>query len=228
MAHTIPFFREPFTPKTIQGNAESDVPVVFFLSSAGGPDLARIKSILYASINLTHEANWTPEVARNVASAFASGSDLFVSTVEKIQGLTVPAALARKVGLDVDAKAKDDTEIPVTTGTAFARVARYSPLLAFEVAMEISRITKDEQIDPRLFPSLTTSPETPAGTSGNAPSVRNARARRGTADGPTTPAGSVTTSERHGSSPGPSAPPTGRSRKATEAAGSSHQTPNGG
>lgn len=183
---TIPFTQhQGYRPKSIIGNATSDAPVEFDLIMADGPNQARVKSLIQATTGLTLDlAQWTPEIQRNVVSALAQCSELFIGTVGAIRNFKAPAQLCRMVAIKVDDKAKDDDEIPIDTGVKFSRVATYIPILALELAFEISSITNKAQIDPRFFELPPGSPASVASPNGTARAVRPRSKRPGTVASP--------------------------------------------
>jgi hypothetical protein len=196
MSYTVPFTETEYTPHSIPGNLEADAPVRFYLSAAGGPDLARLKSILYASGGLSSETDWSAALQRDVAAAFAHGAELFTNTVDRIEGMTVPAAMAIKAGiLQADPTRPIDRQAPIVidTGAKFARVCGWLTVLAFEVAMKIAELSREVDADTRFFGSSTTSPKTPATASGSAPGARKPRGPRAiAASGTTTGHGGAT------------------------------------
>jgi hypothetical protein len=184
MPFTIPFHRLPgFRPKTsIPGNDISDAPVTFDLSMAAGPDHARLKSLLSATAGLASPLQqWTPDVQRAVTEALRSSSQLFVDTVDKIVGLSVPAVLARRLSLVVDASRKDDDPVPIESGHAFARVAPYFPALALEIGFEIMSLTVKGAVDPRFFDSRSALPASGAKPNGSATPAQTPSAADATA-----------------------------------------------
>lgn len=189
MAHEIPLTRSPYKvdDAIIPGNSTSETPVIFHLSPAGGADLARIKSIVVATLGLTHDALWNADTQKTVAAAFQSAPNLFNDTVEEIEHLSVPCWMAKKKLLipnDKHKDFKDDAQFPITTGVQFSIICGYVPGMAFVVAMEIAKLSKAaEEMDARFFGR-------PSGSSGattrdqKGSSVRRApkpRAKRGTA-----------------------------------------------
>lgn len=186
MSYTVPFTEEQYIPHSIPGNREADRPVRFYLSAAGGPDLARLKSILYASGGLSSETDWTAELQRDVAAAFTHGAEVFVNTVDAIEGLTVPAGMAIKAGIlnhDTKGGAPIDRQAPIAidTGAKFARVCGWLTVLALEVALQIAKLSREVDADTRFFGSSITSQRTPAPPSGSAPSAAKRRGSRATA-----------------------------------------------
>jgi hypothetical protein len=184
MSHEIPFRQAKFQPPdaVLKGNSTSPTPVVFHLSPAGGADLARIKSIIVATIGLTSMGDWSPETQQSVISSFTSGESLYDRTVDLIENLTIPAPLARKVGIPVDPPTLE--KVPVTTGAQFTKIAGYVSSLALLVAFEIAKLSRElDELDPRFFeqPSGSISPATPARTSGTAGRVGRRRGKRATA-----------------------------------------------
>ncbi len=184
MSYSVPFTEELYVPHSIPGNREADTPVRFYLSAAGGPDLARLRSILYASGGISNEVEWSATLQRDVAAAFVHGADLFVNTVDAIEGLTVPAAMALKAGIiQADPARPIDRQAPIMidTGAKFARVCGWLTILAFEVALKIAELSREVDADTRFFGSSTTSPKMPAASSGSAPGAAKRRGPRGIA-----------------------------------------------
>lgn len=196
MAYEIPFHEDTYTPKTIKGNETDPTPVRFWLSAAGGADLARLKSVQIASLGLALGGSngWSPETQKSVIAAFGTGADAFRGTIDKIENLTVPVRLAIKAGLVTEPPANNAKSLVVATGFAFSKVCPWLPVLALEIAYQIMKISDEAEVDARFFDSLTTSPKTPAATSGTVPRVQKARARRETAAGKTTTASTDQTS----------------------------------
>lgn len=194
---TIPFTESKgYRPKVaIPDNTNSDTPVEFDLMMADGPNQARVKSLIQATTGLTLSLeSWTPAVQANVVSALLRSSELFIGTIDAIRNLSAPARLCRLVALKVDEKAKDDEPIPIDTGVKFARVATYMPLLALELAFEISTLTHKAQVDPRFFASPSGSAPSAANQSGAAPAAPTPPAASATAESPTqTDASPITT-----------------------------------
>lgn len=189
MSYTVPFTETPYVPHSIPGNREADRPVRFYLSAAGGADLARLKSILYASGGLSAEVEWSATLQRDVAAAFVHGAELFANTVDAIEGLTVPAGMAIKAGILQSDPAKPiDRQAPIAidTGAKFARVCGWLTVLAFEVAMKIAELSREVDADTRFFGSPTTSPKTSAASSGSAPGAAKRRGPRAIAASGTT------------------------------------------
>lgn len=185
MAATIPFHRETFRPICIQGNDTADNPVEFKISAVGGQGRARIKSILVASEGMLGDAGWSPAVQEAVIKAFETGAPAFAEGVQEVRGLTVPAALAQKVGLLAPGKLPqgldEASQVPILTGSEFAAISGYWPVLAFEVAMAIARVSGQAEIDPRFFAWLSTSLGMQPTARGTANNARQRRERSGTA-----------------------------------------------
>lgn len=196
MAHQIPYETDTFRPDDdlIPGNSKADNPVEFDLAPAGGPDLARLKSVIYASAGLTNEGVWSPDMQAAVIAAFDTGADVFDRCVTAIRGYSVPAVLAVRVGIltklplqaDAEGKVKPDPKapVPITTGPEFARIAGFQTALALSVAFGIMKISRQvERLDTRLFvrPSGSSSAGTPDAPNGTVSSVPKRPGRRGTA-----------------------------------------------
>lgn len=195
MAHVIPFSFETFKPISIKGNLEDPKPVEFELEAVGGSDRARLRAIILASEGMTAgSAAWTPEVQAAVVAAFDTGAAAFRAGVRSVRNLSATAAHAVRVGIlppDAvrcpqypNAKIEPDALVPILTGSEFAAVAGFFPLLAFEVAIAIARLSGQSEIDPRFFDWLSTSyvqqRERPRAR-GSARRARRSAARSGTA-----------------------------------------------
>ena len=198
MAYQVPYTRDTFRiPNTvIPGNEQSDNPVEFDLAPAWGSDMARIRSMIQATVGLVTENGWTPEIQDSVLKSFDTGAGAFVNTVEAIRGLTIPAAAAVRAGLldkvpthvpagKTEAVPYPDAPFAITDGVAFSRVAGGMTVLALIVAMKIADLsqTAEKALDPRLFvqPSGSGGPGMPSGTNGTADSARRPSRRPGTA-----------------------------------------------
>lgn len=194
--YSIPYHRCPdFRPisDVIPGNQSAANPVSFDLAPAWGPDLARIRSIITASIGLVQEAEWSPSIQAAVIAAFESGAPAFVNTVEAVRGLTVPAVMALRAGLIRElpkvpgTNNPDDTaQVPITSGFDFSRICGAVPAMALHVAMKIMEISEKAEVDPRIFaqPSGSGGTGTPAATATTVPSAPATSRRRGTAGKP--------------------------------------------
>lgn len=199
----VPYHRHPgFRPLNalVPGNDVADNPLEFDLAPAWGPDLARIRSIITASLGLSQEADWSDQVQQVVISSFEHGAPAFINTIEAIRGLTIPAGMARRAGLITDAnmpvkpgtkQVDADAPVAVTTGYQFSRICGALPAIALHVATKIAEISqKAEGIDPRFFaqPSGSGGNGMQAATAGTAASARRTPRRRGTAANAGTPA----------------------------------------
>lgn len=188
MAYRIPFHRVAYRPETIPGNTESDTPVEVDLSPVGGVELAKAKTLVTAlgTLGLV-DAGWSGAHERTVVEGLKSAPDLFKQGIDAIRGLSVPAAMAVKVGLlpKVPDGLTPDSDVPVTTGEQFVRLVPYQTALALELVMRLVKLSTEADIDPRFFASPTTSPATRANGSGSAPPAAPRRGRRATAGGAT-------------------------------------------
>lgn len=197
MSYQIPYESDTFKPDNglIPGNAEADNPVEFDLVPAGGADLARLKSVLYAAAGLANEGGWSPDMQAATVAAFDHGAGVFERTITGIRGYNIPAALAVRVGLlkelpkvaDAEGKVRPDPKapVPVTNGYEFAKIAGFQTALALSVAFAVMKISKQvADLDPRLFvrPSGLPSAGTPSGQTGTVRPVRKGPGRRGIAD----------------------------------------------
>lgn len=199
MSYQIPYHRTTFRPVNdlLPGNQDTDNPVEFDLAPAAGADLARIKSVVYATLGLVQGDAWTPDVQEAVIRAFDTGAPAFVNTVEAIRGLTIPAALALRVGIIQELpkhvppgksslEPNPEAPVPVVSGLGFSKICGFVPAMALHVAMQIAEISqKTEAVDPRFFglPSGSGGPGTQdqkASTAGNA---RRRSKGKGTAAG---------------------------------------------
>jgi hypothetical protein len=195
MSYSIPYTRCPgFRPVNdlVPGNEFSDNPVEFDLAPAWGADLARVRSIITASIGLGQNGDWSPEVQKAVISSFEHGAPAFINTIEAVRGLTVPAVMAHRAGIIPSVPHKPgtttpdyDLQVPIVTGRQFSRVCGAVPAMALNVAIKISQLTSEAQAatDTRFFeqPSGSGGTGTRPRTAGNATAARTTTRRRGTA-----------------------------------------------
>lgn len=195
MAYDIPYHRHPnFRPvdDLIAGNSNADNPVEFDLVPAWGADLARIRSIVHASMGLVQGAEWGDDIQRSVIASFGHGAPAFINCVEAIRGLTVPAAMGLRAGLIQELPMVPGTttpnptmKIPVTTGLAFSKVCGAVAAMALHVAMKIAEISAqgDAIQDGRFFvqPSGSGPTGTPAPSPTTAAAASPTSRRRGTA-----------------------------------------------
>jgi hypothetical protein len=189
MAYHLPFKGDTFRPlnDVIPGNETDPNPVEFDIVPAEGPDLARLKSIIFADLGLIQDGNWDPSTQESVIRAFETGAPVFIRTVEAIRGLTIPKRLARKVGIVpplADGQVDPDPQepVPVLNGLAFTKVCGYMAALALHVAFKITSLSASLEIDPRFFgqPSGSPGPAKPRRTRGSAKRARNTSAGKGT------------------------------------------------
>ena len=68
MAVHIPFAEDRWTPpnNVVPGNEDSPNPVTFILVPAEGPDLVRLKSVIYATLGLVQTSDWTGDVQQQI------------------------------------------------------------------------------------------------------------------------------------------------------------------
>lgn len=162
MAYHVPYARETFRPVNdmLPGNETADNPVEFDIVPAWGADLARIKSIVFASAGLVNEFDWSPETQRAVIAAFESGAPAFQNTITAIRGLSIPAIMAVRAGLlpELPLKADGTNMVPdpeapyqVTTGIAFMRIVGALPAMGLHVASKIAKLSDQAEQDPRFF-----------------------------------------------------------------------------
>lgn len=184
VAFQVTYARDTFKPgdEVIPGNSVATFPVEFDLCPAEGPDLARIRSILMATAGLVNEQSWSPDMQAAVISAFETGAPAFINTVEAVRGMTIPAVMAKRVGIINEVPnhvppgsstpvPNNDAPIPVTTGLHFSRICGFVNLcaLSMQLAAEIAKLSNRTTVDPRLFaqPSgsggPTTQGQTPTG-----------------------------------------------------------------
>lgn len=167
MAVHLQYFRDTFRPgdDLIPGNSTSNDPVEFDLVPAEGADLARLKSMLAATVGIT-QGDWGPTEQAGTIAAYETGPRGFVNTVTAVRGLTVPAAMAVRVGLISQEQmpkhvppgaagpvANDQAQIPITNGFMFSRVCGFMELLALtlQVVAQIVNLSNKAQIDHRFF-----------------------------------------------------------------------------
>lgn len=193
MSYQIPYHKHLFKlpDVVLPGNSTADNPVEFDLAPAWGADWARIRSIITATIGLSQDGGWSPEMQQMVISAFETGGQAFTNTVEAIRGLTVPMAMALRAGI-LDALPKGsslDTPVPVTNGFHFTRICGAVPVIALTVASEVAKLSQKQEVDPRLFvqPSGSGGRGKKAARTGTAGSAQRTSRRQGTAANP--PAG---------------------------------------
>jgi len=207
MSATIPFANETFRPLCIKDNATATDPVEFELVAVGGVSRARLKSMIVATEGLSDARGaWSPAMQDSVIKAFAEGPGVFVEGVRGIRGLRVPLSLAAHVGIisEIPAGADPASEMPIVSGFEFSRVAGFWPILAFEIAMALARLSGQAEIDPRFFDWLSTSAGLmPAKRRGTAGPVGSRRAGNGIAGSGTVPATSRKDTSRRKSSTSP-------------------------
>jgi hypothetical protein len=200
MALQLSYHQNTYTPTDdfIPGNSTASNPVRFELAPAEGADLARMKSILVAVAGLVADG-WAAGDQAAVIRAFETGAPAFVNTVERVHGLSVPVAMAKRVGLPVQ---DGQTDVPVVTGYDFSKVCGFSEMmtLTMQLAAEILKLSNKLQVDPRFFaqPSGSLPPVTAGPVTGTSATPAPQQSEGGaTADG-TTQAGSRprTTSRR--------------------------------
>lgn len=182
----------------VPGNSTSENPVQFHLAPAWGADLARIKSVIFATSGLVQADDWSPAMQQAVSEAFEHGSKAFGNTILKIDGLTIPATMAQRAGLIADLPTfvpvgKTEPEpnpqapVPVINGIAFGRICGSGSVLAvsMSVAAKIASLSEEAQVDPRFFaqPSGSGGPVTQPATTTTAKRARRISRRRGTAAG---------------------------------------------
>lgn len=183
MAYHAIYQPDTFRPQV--GNDSTENPLEFDIVPAWGADLARVKSIVYSSMGLSQDQDWSPETQRAVGAAFEGGAVMFVNTVTAIRGLTVPAAMALRAGLIIElpfrvapgqSEPQPDPQapIPVTTGLQFSKLAGALVVIAFEVAMAIGKLSDRANLDPRFFGR-------PSGSGGRGPANQEATTTAGTA-----------------------------------------------
>lgn len=183
MSTAFQYGTETFRPLCILGNKDADKPTEFDICAVGGPSRARLKSIIVATSGLIQKGEWSPDVQAAVISGFQTGAPLFVEAVSAIRELTAPAALCVKVGLmrELPKGMDPNSQVPITTGVEFAALAGHWPVLAYELAMAIARVSNQADIDPRFFDWLLSSVGTPTSPRGIAAPVERTRKSTGTA-----------------------------------------------
>lgn len=205
MGMHVPYSRTTYRPgdDILPGNKTSDNPLEFDIVPAWGGDLARIKSLIYATMGLVQGKEWGPQVQEAVIAAFDTGAPVFENTVTAIRGLSVPSIMALRAGLIPalpktvqDGGMKSDPEAPyeVMNGRAFSKLCGALAGTALHVAMEIGKLSdKAEQaMDPRFFKQPSGSSGTAKAGRGKGSTVATARPtsrRRGTAASDSTAAG---------------------------------------
>lgn len=187
MAHQISYRRNTYkAPDTlIPGNSTSSDPVEFDLCPAEGIDLARIKSILVSTAGIAGDTAWSPEVQEAVIKGFTIGAPAFVNTVEAVRGLTIPAVLAKRVGIiqeipthvapgTTQVVPNFEAPIRIVNGLQFSAIAGFESTLAMFVASEITKLSQLTSVDQRLFvqPSGSGGTGMPSGQTGTADSAQ--------------------------------------------------------
>jgi len=207
MAYQIPFHRDVYVlpDQAVPQNSQSQTPVRVTLVPPSGPDLARLKSVVYANTGLMDQVddNWTREQQLAVISAFETGVPVFINTVLLVENLSVPAGMAKQAGIIPTLPTKPDQEaanqtipdfdasIQIRTGHEFAMVAGYLPVIAFYVAIRLLALSgKLSNLDARLFapPGGSGATATPDRTSGAARPARRTKGSRKRATAGATPA----------------------------------------
>ncbi len=137
------------TDDLIPDNSKAAQPVEFDLAPAEGVDLARIKSVIVSNAGLTADG-WSSSVQDAVIRSFETAAAAFVNTIDKVRGLSIPPAMAQRVGLPIPEGA---TEVPIVNGLGFTRVCLFPEMLplSFQLAAEILKLTNSLTVDPRLF-----------------------------------------------------------------------------
>jgi hypothetical protein len=201
MSFTLPYHRKSFRPEIdalIPGNQTADDPVEFDLAPAWGPDKARMKSVMFATMGLVQDGDWSPQTQATVIAAFETGAPAFVNTVEAIRGLNIPSVMAVRAGLlaEIPTKPREgggmepdpEKKFPITTGGQFAKICGAVPALSLAVALEIIKLSDKATAgtDPRFTQPRSGSGArvTRAKRSSTAPSARKPRSGTGTADAP--------------------------------------------
>lgn len=156
MAFNVPYSNDTvrIPDAMVAGNSTADNPVEYDIVPAWGADLARLKSIMFASIHLADNSpNWAPDVQEAVIKACETGARAFANTVTKVRGLTVPVSMALRAGLISDEQASQLVvgSVPITTGEQFTRIAGALAGHAFYVAMKIIELSGKQEVDPRFF-----------------------------------------------------------------------------
>lgn len=151
MAFQLSYRTSTFRPSDdlIPNNSQAAIPVEFDLAPAEGPDLPRIKSVIVSSAGLTADG-WSSTMQDTVIRSFETASAAFINTITAVRGMTIPVAMAARVGLPVQEGA---TEVPIVNGLGFTRVCLFPEMLplSFQLAAEILKLTNSLTVDPRLF-----------------------------------------------------------------------------
>lgn len=193
MAFKLSYRTTTFRPsdELIPDNSKSPTPVEFDLAPAEGVDLARIKSVIVSTAGISADG-WSSAVQDAVIRSFETSAAAFVNTIERVRNLTIPAAMAQRVGLPVP---EGVTEIPINNGLAFTRVCLFPEILplSMQLAAEILKLTNSLTVDPRLFaqPSGSQLPGTASqGADSNVAAAQPTPDGNGTADSPGAPTAS--------------------------------------
>jgi len=193
MSASIPFTTETFRPLCIKGNDTTDAPTEFDLCAVGGPGRARLKSIIVATHGLAEGGAWTPDVQESVIKAFETGAAVFAEGVTAVRNLTAPAVLCKKRGLiaDIPPGLDPTSQIPIKTGFEYSMICGFWPVLSYELALAVARISAQSEIDPRFFDWLSTLLESHTSPLGTVAPVPKRRARSGIAGSRTRRANAV-------------------------------------
>lgn len=189
------FDSETFRPLCVKDDQKPEFDIV----AVGGSARARLKSIVLATSGLAQSREWSPDVQDAVIKAFETGAPVFAEGVTAIRYLTAPAKMLKHVGMirEYAPGIEDTTEIPVTRGYEFSMLCGFWPVLAYEIAMAIAKVSKQADIDPRFFDWLSISLGLPVNQSGTAGRVESEPGKSATADSRPGSAGS----RKRGTSP---------------------------
>jgi hypothetical protein len=145
------YLQKTFVPGDdyVPGNSTATNPLTFGLAPAEGPDIARIKSVLVAAAGLNADS-WHAGQQDAVIHAFTTGAPAFVNTITKITGLSIPAAMALRVGLPVP---DGQDTVAIVNGYQFSRIVGFTEMLVLSMALaaEILKLSGSSHVDPRLF-----------------------------------------------------------------------------
>lgn len=187
MAFEVPYSTDTFRPvidDIVPGNATADDPLEFDIAPAWGGDLARLKSVVFATVGLAQDGDWSPATQAAVIKAFETGAVAFVNTITAIRGLRIPAAMAIRAGILVGTPpGGPGAKVQVTTGEQFSRICGALTGTALHVATAIIKLSGKNEVDPRLFvqPSGSGGQGTQPARTSTAGSARSKSRRRGTA-----------------------------------------------
>ena len=120
--------------------------------------------------------SWTPEDYLDIQ--WLGLPRFALSALRGFTGLAKGEAIEQLFDARLRALRCADTPIPIKSGYDFSRVCTFWPILAFEVAMAIAKISGNAEIDPRFFAWLSTSAATATSKTSPTTAARAAKRRK--------------------------------------------------